>query len=188
MGCMFPTREVGRTDLSCWVVSDSAEHHMFNQVIQRGLSVRLQTNDQSRVATGSIDPQDRAATTIAAAIAGVLYAFSGGAYAADQPRSVTSADSNSLEEVVVTASARAVKKLDRRNPTLLDALQTALLQLESDPYHPSLRTHKLSGDFAGCWACSAGYDFRIVFEFVRAAKGGVTEIHLLNVGTHDEVY
>ena len=70
---------------------------------------------------------------------------------------------------------RAVKKLTRQKPHLLDDLETALRQLEADPYHPSLRTHKLSGDFDGCWACSAGYDFRIVFKFVRA-KGQETEI------------
>jgi mRNA-degrading endonuclease YafQ of YafQ-DinJ toxin-antitoxin module len=33
-----------------------------------------------------------------------------------------------------------------------------------------------------------GYDLRIVFEFVRERKGADMEIHLLNVGTHDEVY
>ncbi len=83
---------------------------------------------------------------------------------------------------------RAAKKLARRKPELFDDLEAALKQLEVDPYHSSLRTHKLSGDFKGCWACSAGYDFRIVFEFVRASKSREMEIHLLNVGTHDEVY
>ena len=83
---------------------------------------------------------------------------------------------------------RAVKKLAKRKPVLLDELDVALRQLEKDRHHPSLRTHKLSGDFDGCWACSAGYDFRIVFEFVRPGKAAELEIHLLNVGTHDEVY
>ena len=83
---------------------------------------------------------------------------------------------------------RSARKLARRKPDLLDDLDAALKQLEADPYHASLRTHKLSGDFDGCWACSAGYDFRIVFEFIRAPKGGEMEIHLLNLGTHDEVY
>lgn len=83
---------------------------------------------------------------------------------------------------------RAAKKLARRKPELFDDLESALKQLESDPYHPSLRTHKLSGDFDGCWACSVSYDFRIVFEFVRPPKGHEMEIHLLNLGTRDEVY
>ena len=83
---------------------------------------------------------------------------------------------------------RAARKLARRNPELLDQLEAALRQLEDDPYHSALRTHKLSGGFKGCWACSAGYDFRVVFEFVRPQKGAEIEIHLLNLGTHDEVY
>ncbi|MBI4662957.1 MAG: type II toxin-antitoxin system mRNA interferase toxin, RelE/StbE family [Verrucomicrobia bacterium] len=83
---------------------------------------------------------------------------------------------------------RSTRKLSRRKSELLDQLEGALHLLEREPYHPALRTHKLSGDFEGCWACSAGYDLRIVFEFVRPRKGADMEIHLLNVGTHDEVY
>lgn len=83
---------------------------------------------------------------------------------------------------------RSAKKLARRKPELLDAMEAALKQLEEGPYDPKLRTHKLSGDFEGCWACSAGYDLRIVFEFTRPRKAAEMEIHLLNIGTHDEVY
>ena len=83
---------------------------------------------------------------------------------------------------------RTAKKLARRNRGLLDQLDAALRRLEAEPYHPALRTHKLSGDFAGCWACSVGYDIRIIIEFVQPKKGFEMEIHLLNVGTHDEVY
>ncbi|MBI4327960.1 MAG: type II toxin-antitoxin system mRNA interferase toxin, RelE/StbE family [Chloroflexi bacterium] len=83
---------------------------------------------------------------------------------------------------------RAARKLAGRNPELLDQLEAALCQLEAEPHHPVLRTHKLSGEFKGCWACSVGYDLRIVFEFVRPRKDAEIEIHLLNLGTHDEVY
>ena len=82
---------------------------------------------------------------------------------------------------------RRAKKLSRRNPRLIDDLGAALQVLERDPHHPVLRTHKLSGDLEGCWACSAGYDVRVVFEFVKPADEAI-EIHLLNLGTHDEVY
>ena len=83
---------------------------------------------------------------------------------------------------------RSARKLSARRPDLLDQFEAALHLLEREPYHPALRTHKLSGDFEGCWACSAGYDLRIVFEFVKLRKGAEMEIHLLNVGTHNEVY
>ncbi len=51
-----------------------------------------------------------------------------------------------------------------------------------------LETHKLKGRLSGAWACSAGYDLRIVFEFVKVGKGKNDDIFLLEIGTHDEVY
>lgn len=83
---------------------------------------------------------------------------------------------------------RSAKKLARQKRGLLNAIEVALRHLEEEPYHPKLRTHKLSGEFEGCWACSAGYDLRIIFEFVRPRKEAEMEIHLLNIGTHNEVY
>lgn len=83
---------------------------------------------------------------------------------------------------------RAVRRTTRRHPGLLDDLSAALEALAADYRHPSLHTHKLKGDLDGCWACSAGYDLRVVFEFCRHPKTRDLEIHLLNVGTHDEVY
>ena len=41
---------------------------------------------------------------------------------------------------------------------------------------------------SGSWACSAGYDLRIVFDFVGGEKGEDDDILLLAVGTHEEVY
>ncbi len=58
--------------------------------------------------------------------------------------------------------------------------------LASDALHPQLRTHKLKGDLEGRWACSAGYDLRIVFRF--AQHEGAEVILLESVGTHEEVY
>ncbi len=49
-----------------------------------------------------------------------------------------------------------------------------------------MKTHKLKGDLAGSWACSAGDDLRIVFEFVQHEGGEA--ILLQTVGTRDEVY
>jgi len=49
-----------------------------------------------------------------------------------------------------------------------------------------LRTHKLKGKLEGSWACSAGYDLRIIFEFVPYE--GSEAIVLESIGTHREVY
>jgi mRNA-degrading endonuclease YafQ of YafQ-DinJ toxin-antitoxin module len=58
--------------------------------------------------------------------------------------------------------------------------------LAEDAFDPRLKTHKLRGELEGSWACSAGYDLRILFEFVQ--HEGAEAISLQTVGTHDEVY
>jgi mRNA-degrading endonuclease YafQ of YafQ-DinJ toxin-antitoxin module len=58
--------------------------------------------------------------------------------------------------------------------------------LAEDAFHPKLRTHKLKGRLQGSWAASAGYDLRIIFDFVQ--KEEAEAILLLTVGTHEEVY
>lgn len=58
--------------------------------------------------------------------------------------------------------------------------------LEQDAFHPSLRSHKLKGRLEGTWACSAGFDLRVLFRFVD--DEGTEAILLLTVGSHEEVY
>jgi mRNA-degrading endonuclease YafQ of YafQ-DinJ toxin-antitoxin module len=84
------------------------------------------------------------------------------------------------------AFIRAAKKLLRKNPQFEDDLRSALLLLANDAYDPFLRTHKLTGVLKGSWACSAGYDLRIIFCFVK--NEGREAILLETTGTHDEVY
>lgn len=74
--------------------------------------MKPKNNNQGRFKAGLIVPQKRATTSVAAAVAGILYAVSGGAYAADQPTPAASTSSHTLDEIVVTATAQAVKKLD----------------------------------------------------------------------------
>ncbi len=84
------------------------------------------------------------------------------------------------------AFARDLRTWLKSRPGTAAAIEATLQQLFEDVYHPSLRTHKLRGPLAGCWACSAGYDLRIVFEFVQ--HEGTEAILLLALGTHEQVY
>lgn len=83
---------------------------------------------------------------------------------------------------------RVLKRKTRRRLDLRERIEETLRRLSEDPFHPSLRTHKLTGQLSGTWACSVGYDIRILFEFVHNSESGEEEILLLTVGTHDEVY
>lgn len=82
---------------------------------------------------------------------------------------------------------RAFKKIIRRNPDFRKEIEAALRLLTEDPFNPMLETHKLKGRLSGVWASSAGYDLRIIFEFVKAGRGKNDDIFLIGIGTHDEV-
>jgi mRNA-degrading endonuclease YafQ of YafQ-DinJ toxin-antitoxin module len=74
----------------------------------------------------------------------------------------------------------------KKRPEIAVDLELALGTLAEDAFLPALRTHKLKGKLARSWACSAGYDVRIVFQFVM--HEGREAILLEAAGTHDEVY
>jgi len=81
---------------------------------------------------------------------------------------------------------RAARKYLRRHPEQAADLFETFTQLTEDPFHPALRTHKLTGVLVGSWACSAGYDLRVIFRITK--KSGKSIILLETMGTHDEVY
>lgn len=81
---------------------------------------------------------------------------------------------------------RAARRLAARNLNVAGDLKSCLERLSEDPFAPSLRTHKLKGELKDYWACSAGYDLRVVFRL--GTSGGKKAVFLRTVGTHDEVY
>jgi mRNA interferase YafQ len=87
-----------------------------------------------------------------------------------------------------TSFQRAFKRRTRNNPALQSRAFQVLEGLAQDPFQPMLKTHKLSGQLKGLWACWAEYDCRIVFAFEPDPDGGEDMIVLVDMGTHDEVY
>jgi len=85
-----------------------------------------------------------------------------------------------------SAFVRDSRRLLRRRPELADALLRTLQLLQVDPYAAALKTHKLKGNLKNSWACSGGYDLRLVFSFTK--HSGKPAILLETLGTHDEVY
>jgi addiction module RelE/StbE family toxin len=84
------------------------------------------------------------------------------------------------------AFVRSVRRFARKHPRLAPELQLTLELLAEDAFHPQLKTHKLKGKLAGSWSCSADYDLRVVFHFVKHKEQDA--ILLEGVGSHDEVY
>ena len=72
----------------------------------------------------------------------------------------------------------------RKHPDLLKQYQKTLQLLESNPFHPSLRLHPLSGKLHGLHSVSITTRYRITMEIIIHEES----IILVNVGTHEEVY
>ena len=83
---------------------------------------------------------------------------------------------------------RALKRVLRKQPHFQKDMENTLRLLVRDPFDPQLQTHKLKGKLSGSWACSAGYDLRIIFDFVKSTKQKENDIFLIEIGTHEEVY
>lgn len=84
------------------------------------------------------------------------------------------------------AFIRAARRFLKKHPQAAGSLESTLQMLHGDAFDVRLKTHKLKGDLVGVWACSGGYDLRILFEFVTHSNAEA--ILLLTIGTHDEVY
>lgn len=78
---------------------------------------------------------------------------------------------------------RAAKFL-RRHPDLLPHYEKTLKLLELDPFHPSLRLHRLKGALHEVHAVSINVSYRITMEFLLQDQ----EIIPIDVGSHEEVY
>jgi mRNA interferase YafQ len=85
-----------------------------------------------------------------------------------------------------SAFVRSARKTVKRQPELASNIQETLAALCNDPFQPQLRTHKLKGDLKDSYACSAGYDLRMIFKLVEYE--GTQAILLEAIGNHDEVY
>jgi addiction module RelE/StbE family toxin len=78
---------------------------------------------------------------------------------------------------------KAYHRITASNPNLKPKIMQAMETFVANPYHPSLKTHKLSGKLKGLWAFVVAYDCRIVFQFLDEQN-----ILLIDIGKHDEVY
>jgi addiction module RelE/StbE family toxin len=83
---------------------------------------------------------------------------------------------------------RSFKKLIKKNPQLKPRIFDVLQKLAEDPFTPSLKSHKLSGNLEELWSCSVVYDCRIIFSFSEDRESLEVIILLIDIGSHDQVY
>lgn len=83
---------------------------------------------------------------------------------------------------------KAYRKFVRRHPHLQKRIDETLRQMSLDLSIPALQSHKLSGKLESLFACSCGYDCRIIFSLEKQSDTTETIILLIDIGTHNEVY
>ncbi len=79
---------------------------------------------------------------------------------------------------------KKLKKFIKKHPDVLERYIKAIELLEIDPYHPSLRLHKLQGKSNIYYSVSINMKYRVVIDFILQDN----EIVPIDIGTHDEVY
>ncbi len=79
---------------------------------------------------------------------------------------------------------KKAKKFVKKHPELLSQYEKTLKLLELNPFHPSLRLHKLTGKLSELYSVSINMTYRISIDFIIDDKKIIT----VNVGKHDEVY
>jgi mRNA-degrading endonuclease YafQ of YafQ-DinJ toxin-antitoxin module len=79
---------------------------------------------------------------------------------------------------------RRARKFLKNHPEINKQYRKTLQLLELNPYHPSLRLHKLKGRLNGLSSVSINISYRIVIEMIIDGD----EILLVNIGKHDRVY
>ena len=75
-------------------------------------------------------------------------------------------------------------KFARRHPDLIPQYEKTLKLLEINPFHPSLRLHRLKGPLSALHSVSINISFRVTLEFLIDDR----TIIPVNVGNHEEVY
>jgi mRNA-degrading endonuclease YafQ of YafQ-DinJ toxin-antitoxin module len=79
---------------------------------------------------------------------------------------------------------KKLKKFINKHPDILPRYSKTIELLEIDPYHSSLRLHKLQGKLRVYYSVSITMKYRVVIDFIIKDK----EIIPIDIGTHDEVY
>jgi addiction module RelE/StbE family toxin len=82
------------------------------------------------------------------------------------------------------AFERTAQKFFKKHRDLLPRFGEVIEILQSDPFSPTLKMHKLKGELSKYHACRLTYEYRIVVTIV------ITDEHiiLMDIGSHDEVY
>ncbi len=90
----------------------------------------------------------------------------------------------SYKLVITQNYNKRVKKFLKKHPDVLKRYIKAITILETNPFHPSLRLHKLKGRLDELYSISISMEYRVVIDFLIEDD----KIIPIDIGNHDEVY
>ncbi len=79
---------------------------------------------------------------------------------------------------------KSLEKFKKQHPELKNQYAKTLFLLEENPFHPSLRLHKLQGNLQEFYSVSINMKYRILLDFIIQDD----QIILLDIGNHDYLY
>ncbi len=90
-----------------------------------------------------------------------------------------------MYEIIFTKKyVKIAKKFFKKHQDLIQKYGKIIRILENNPYHPSLRLHKLQGELKDYSSISIDLEYRIIIDFIIIDK----KIFLIDIGSHDDVY
>jgi len=90
-----------------------------------------------------------------------------------------------MYSIIYTESyEQKAKKFLRKHPELKGQYEKTFKLLELNPFHPSLRIHKVNIQGNEVYSISINMSYRITIDLLIAEL----EIIPINIGTHDDVY
>ncbi|MFH1525660.1 MAG: plasmid stabilization protein [Bacteroidota bacterium] len=90
-----------------------------------------------------------------------------------------------MAKMVYTASYnKRAAKFIKKHPDLVNQYVKTLKLLELNPFHPSLRLHKMKGKLTEYYSVSINISYRLTIDFIIEED----KIIPIDIGSHDEVY
>jgi toxin HigB-1 len=90
-----------------------------------------------------------------------------------------------MPELIFTDSyEKRARKFFKKHPELAKPYGKVLKLLAANPWHPSLRLHKLHGNLAGIYSASINLSYRINLQFIVKDDAIVP----IDIGSHDDIY
>lgn len=90
-----------------------------------------------------------------------------------------------MAEIIYTELyIKKVKKFFKKHSDLSSQYEKTIELLELNPYHPSLRLHKLTGKLSDLYSISINITYRLSIDFIMQDE----KIIPVDIGTHDEIY